>query len=120
MTRVSTYLHEPWRTGMTPMSEMPASWKPQPGETLAGFVIDRVERESEYQYGDEDHPMIQVLVVDSGDSTTAVWCSTKQLRDFVEKDDPRSGDWVEITYEGTKRVHGGRLMKTYTASIERD
>ena len=92
-------------------TRLPRMWRPQPGDTLAGFISERHSRPSDYT--EED---VTVLVVDQLDTAVSVWCSTRQLRDLVEENDPQSGDFLELRYDGQewiKFINAYKKIYTY-------
>ena len=93
---------------------LPSAWRPRAGETLAGFVALRVERESEY-----DANGVTVLVVDSGAKPVSLWCSPTDLRSFVVESNPQPGDFVTVRFDGEEAVRGGYRRKLFCAELTR-
>jgi hypothetical protein len=89
----------------------PQGWRPQPGDSLVGTLIDVEERESDYG---GVYPML-IIETDDGDEV-AVHCFHTVLKNEVARQKPASGDRIGIRYKG--RV-GDAKYESYRVVVEK-
>lgn len=74
------------------------TWAPQAiGDSLLGMVID-ISR-----YGN--------LIVQDSEGNKFYTPKLKAIQDFIELEDPQPGDFVLLSYEGTRKLGGGKKFK---------
>lgn len=108
-------------------AEKAAQWAPsKAGDQVAGYVADRTTFRHP-EYGDSE---ILTLTLDEGassvggkpfaEATATVLMAGAVLNTFVEKNDPRAGDWVAIRFLGfTTNKTGSNKYKDYATLFER-
>jgi len=90
------------------------TWKPKPGDTLVGTVIDVTMG----TYDGKNHPIITVEDLEGG--VHSVWCSSKVLRDAAYDWKPGIGKGISIFFEGKRQPKraGGREYNFYVLTAE--
>lgn len=113
--------------GAKPLGESDSSgkWSPEPGDQLAGRVVEADEYEGKWGLVPRLRLIVDVGTEEGGTpigkgEIRSLLCSTFRLRDFVDLEKPKPGDTVLIHYAGeVPSKTGGKPWADYRPKIFR-
>jgi hypothetical protein len=73
------------------------AWKPAPGESVTGTILDIDTRQTTWKDQVSNHPVLLLAEDGVEDSVTAVWCFHTVLRNELKKHRPAIGERLTIT-----------------------
>lgn len=88
------------------------TWKPEPGQFVAGEIVQR------HTHDGENGPAVILTLNDEVEGEVAIWCSNVKLKGFIEQESPEIGDVIGVKYLGKqKNPKTGRMFNDFAVKF---